>query len=526
MRIKNLLHFTENHRYCVYREFGLSSLDERMLNLVYQPLTGAFAVSLYRLLCEQVDARRVGYSAAEQQRGLFLTLGLEPGERGRKQLMEQASLLEAVGLLQTSRVYFPEQDDYIYEYELQPPLSPGEFFRTQHLTLLLRDKIGKFAVLSLREQFFAPQPEGWEHPSLQRENISQPFYDIFELNTHVIDYELEQALTEVAAQPRNRQHKVSEEDLINYADIIRYFPRGSRNRAQVEQLRFQPEQMNVLSYIAYKYKLDIQDICRMLDEDGVFTSTGELAEEEIQRRANLQFRQGKKRTEERQIHEAKVVSLRKQQEAEQSAQAAETAETPEQTQDLQVEYAVEMEYYLEVPRQFTGKCDIHQYNMMLRNHPYTRVLEMFYPGSVPNSIHDIFEHIDINYKLPEQVMNVLIHYLLAIKMSQPGERLSSKFVDWIVTNMLNQQVDTYEKAVRYVREQQKLDVQLTDQARGRAAAAGGKRTPGRTYNRNTRPKPEIPIVENTKGKPSGISEEELAEVMRLAEQMQSGKNGN
>ncbi len=524
MRIKNLLHFTENHRYCVYREFGLGHLDERMLSLVYQPLTGAFAISLYRLLCEQVDARRVGYSAVEQQRGLFLTLGLEPGERGRKQLMEQASLLEAVGLLQTSRVYFPEQDDYIYEYELQPPLSPGEFFRTQHLTLLLRDKVGKFAVLSLREQFFAPQPEEWEHPSVQRENISQPFYDIFELNTHVIDYELEQALTEVSAQPRARQPKVSEEDLINYADIIRYFPRGSRNRPFVEKLRFQPEQMNILSYIAYKYKLDIQDICRMLDEDGVFTANGELAEEEIQRRANLQFRQGKKRTEERQIYEAKVVSLRKQQEAEHRAAEAPETQT-EEGSDTPVEHAVEMEFFLDVPRQFTGKCDTSQYNMMLRNQPYTRVLEMFYPGSVPNSIHDIFEHIDINYKLPEEVMNVLIHYLLAVKMSQPGERLSSKFVDWIVTNMLNQQVTTYEKAVRYVREQQKLDQQLSDPAQGRAAAGAGGKRGARTYNRNARPKPEIPIVENTKGKASGISEDELAEVMRLAEQLQSGKQG-
>ncbi|WP_458121361.1 helicase DnaB [Paenibacillus sp. Z6-24] len=518
MRIKNLLHFTENHRYCVYREFGLGSLDERMLNLVYQPLTGAFAISLYRLLCDHLNAQQVGYSPVEQQRGLFLTLGLEPGERGRKQLMEQASLLEAVGLLQTSRVYFPNEDDYIYEYELQQPLSPGEFFRTQHLTLLLRDKIGKFAVLSLREQFFAKQPEGWDSQSVQKENISQPFYDIFELNTHVIDYELEQALTEVSTQTRSNQPKLSEDDLINYADIIRYFPRGSRNRQFVEKLRFQPEQMNVLSYIAYKYKLDIQDICRILDEDGIFTADGELAEEEIQRRANLQYRQGKKRTEERQIHEAKVISLRQQHQQ----------EAGEEPQDLPVEHAVEMEYYLEVPRQFTGKCDIHQYNMMLRNQPYTRMLEMFYPGSVPNSINDIFEHIDINYKLPEEVMNVLIHYLLAVKMSQPGERLSGKFVDWIVTNMLNQQVNTYEKAVRYVQEQNKLDLRISDQAKlkGKEGAAGTSKRTGRSYGRTpARAKPEIPIVEGSQGKTSSISDEELAEVLRMAEQMQSGKNG-
>ena len=31
------------------------------------------------------------------------------------------------------------------------PLGPNEFFRNQHLTLLLRDKVGKFMLLSLRE---------------------------------------------------------------------------------------------------------------------------------------------------------------------------------------------------------------------------------------------------------------------------------------------------------------------------------------------------------------------------------------
>ena len=57
--------------------------------------------------------------------------------------------------------YVAETDDYMYEYELMPPLSPADFFATQHLTLLLRDKIGKFAVLSLREQFWNREPEEW-----------------------------------------------------------------------------------------------------------------------------------------------------------------------------------------------------------------------------------------------------------------------------------------------------------------------------------------------------------------------------
>jgi replication initiation and membrane attachment protein len=124
------------------------------------------------------------------------------------------------------------------------------------------------------------------------------------------------------------------------------------------------------------------------------------------------------------------------------------------------------------------------------------------------------------------VVNVLIHYLLAIKMSQPGERLSSKFVDWVVTNMLNQQVDTYEKAVRYVREQNKLDLKISDQAKIQSkggTANGSKRTNNaRTYNRAANAKPEIPIVKSAREGKNIVSDEEIAEAMRLAEQMQTG----
>lgn len=82
MHMKSLLHFTENHRFCVYRDFCLSSLDSRMLSSVYQPMVGAFAISLYHLLFQQIPIEKLGYSPLEQQRRLFLTLGLEPSEKG------------------------------------------------------------------------------------------------------------------------------------------------------------------------------------------------------------------------------------------------------------------------------------------------------------------------------------------------------------------------------------------------------------------------------------------------------------
>ncbi|EHS56304.1 DnaD domain protein [Paenibacillus sp. Aloe-11] len=501
MRMKNLLHYTENHRYCVYREFGLSALDELMLGSVYQPMVGAFAVSLYRLLFQHVPVGQIGYSPLEQQRRLFLTLGLEPSEKGRKYLIEQTSKLEAVGLLQTSRLYAPETDDYMYEYELQPPLSPAEFFRTQHLTLLLRDKIGKFAVLSLRESLWSRESSEWSQSSYNKENISVPFYELFELNTHVIDYELEQALSEVSTGRQTGALTSESEEALNYADIILRFPRESVNRKHVERLRFEHEQLGMVNYVVRKFDLSVQDISRLLDEDGIFTEAGDLLLDELQLRASQQSRQDRKRQEEQQVQAAKVVALRQR-------EASPSEEPP-------VEQAVEMEFYVEVPPQFTAKCDIHQYNMMLRNEPYRRLLQTFFPGTVPGNLLDIFEKIDISYKLPGEVINVLIHYLMSLLVSGSDQRINRNFVEAVASNMLLKQVNTYEKAVQYIRDQAKVKGKQT------AASSSGGRS--RSYAKNNgSAKPSIPIVQDQPSEES-VSEEELDELLRLAERLQSGK---
>lgn len=507
MRMHNLLHFTENHRYCVYRNFCLSPVDDTMLNLVYQPMVGAFAISFYRLLLEQVPLQQVGYSKVEQQRSLFLTLGLEPSEKGRKFLIEQASKLEAVGLMQSSRMYVPDTDDYIYEYELQCPLSPADFFETQHLTLLLRDKIGKFAVLALRERLFSKEPEEWAGLSYNKENISVPFYEIFELNTHSIDYELEQAIAETSVARAPGHIAAAEEPLFNYSDIILRFPRESANRHDVEGLRYDAEAMGVINYVARKYELSVQDICRLLDEDDVFDSGGKLLVDHLQHKANLQFRQGKRRKEAREVTMGKVVNLHA------------SDSVPETNHEE--EFPVQMEYYVDVPVQFQSKCDIHQYNMMLRNEPYTRLLKTFFPGAVPDNLLDMFEKVDHNYRLPGEVINVLIHYLMSLLTSGGNQRINRNFVDAIAANMLLKQIHTYEQAVQYIREQSSVKEKKSG---GQGTASAG-RSRSSYSNRGAKGKPEIPIVEKTV-QDQGVSEEEFAELLKMAEQMQaSKKNG-
>lgn len=500
MRIGSKLAFTEHHRFCVYRGFALSPLDQRMLALIYQPMTGGAASSLYQLLYHQVDEGYSGYSPMDAQRRLFLGLGLDPSESGRRELMRCASVLEALGLLTTCRLFLPGQEEVVYEYELHAPLSPAEFFRSQHLSMLLRDKVGKYGVVALQETLLRREPDELAQHELQRENISMPFYELFRLSA-AVDAELEQALEE-SAPLRQPPTPVAQPGAgIEYGDILYRFPRGSLNRPFVERMRGDKDALAQLNYIAYKYELGPADLCRLLDEEDAFDRRGGIQTDALQLKAAQLHRQDRKREEER-----RAAGSRLQEEAD--------AELPEQ--------GVQAEHYLPVPSQLTGRCDIQQYNMLMRNEPHTRFLKRFFPGAVPDWIERQFERIDLHYRLPAPVINVLVHYVFGMKGSA---RVTKTFIEAVASNMLVQQVDEFEKAVLYVRSQTELErskeaAEASGAAKPAGRAAAGARSAGGYRRGAGQPrKPVLPVVGDDAAPEPEISDEELEEMRKLARKL-------
>ncbi|MBB3108408.1 replication initiation and membrane attachment protein [Paenibacillus phyllosphaerae] len=498
--------FTEHHRYYTFRDFAMSALDRKMLALIYQPMIGAFAIGLYELLYQQTAEDRIGYSPLSPQRKLFLGLGMDMNERGRQELIDQCSRLEAVGLLQCARLGLTDNDDFVYEYEMAKPLMPDEFFSNPHLTMLLRDKVGKYAVISLREAFYAKEADELAGAQdLQRESLTMPFYELFRLNAYAVDQELDQALAEVAPVRAVTPKPQMETAGIQYAEIITRFPRNSVNRKYVERLRGDEEQLAQLNYAAYKYNLSVVDLCRLLDEDDIFNSRGELMYDELQLRANQMYRQGRKRTEERERVIGRVA-------------AADTAAAVDQgSEETPDEVGVLEEFYMDVPMALQGRCDIHQYNMLMRNEPHTRFIARFFPGAVPEWLIRVFEVIDLNYKLSGPVINVLIHYVLGVNDAQ---RVTKTYIDAVASNMLMKRVDTYEKAIGYVKEQMKLEQERGSRRESGYAGAGdsrkrtGGRATGQSAARGSRRKMDV-VQEMPKG--PEMSPEELAELYRLAQ---------
>jgi replication initiation and membrane attachment protein len=494
MRVSNIMEFTENHRYYISRDFALSGLDRKVFVSLYQPMVGAISAAFYHLLYHQFAEDRAGSTSPEPQRKLFLGLGLELNAAGRQSAIDAASRLEAVGLLQVFRNHNPLTEESLYEYILLRPLNPAEFFSNFHLTLLLRDKVGKSVLIELKDGFKMEQPAELAR-FVNREEATMPFYEIFRVGAGAVDPELEAGWTE-SASAKERTPSFQQHEKIRHSEMMLRFPRGSANRGFVERLNRSPELMAQLNYLAYKYNLEVPEICRLLDEDGIFRGDGTLLWDELQTRANLFYRQDLKRDEERERFLAR---------GEDRPAGAETAADITPSSIL-----------LDIPERFQADVTVARYNEMLRREPYTRMLERYFPGAVPVSYISMFERINLSYKLPEPVINVLIHYVFNLGQTQ---RLTKSFIDSIASNMLVKGIDTWDKAVMYIREQEKLNVTLERKRRGEEPAReGGGNAYGSQQGRNARRKPAMSVVKD-KGPVKEMSPEELEKMRELARKM-------
>lgn len=503
MRISDLNHFTEHHRFCVQRDSSPGSIQMKMLTHMYQPMIGSLAINLYQLLHAQFRPDQAGYSGFEQQRKLFMLLGIELNEQGRSLLLAQTSKLEAVGLLLSYRKYLPQADEYVFEYQLQAPLHPAEFFQNPHLTLLLRDKVGKYMVLLLRDELLSEQPPELHDLAIHGEALSIPFYELFQLNTQVIDLELEQAGITArgpAVAPSGERlggNDPSEE--LQYSQLIARFPRHSANRIYVEQIRNRPQLLATIRFVAKKYRLSVLETCRLLDEDGVFDEQGDIQLEKMQHVALSMFRQNQHRDEQR---KRAYHQLEKEQQAAESSSGDGGGAS-----EVMPEKPVELAFLLDVPVFFQAQANQLQYNMILKNDSYTDLLQrLFVNRPIPDSLLHIFSKLNLHYGLPDEVMNVLIHYLHVLNRSW-----SKSYIEAIATEFVARNIHTFEEAVSYVREQ--LAARQQPRPNQRTTA---RQVSGTSSAEQKQQKPKLVVQAEAPLGQAQLSADELAEWQRLA----------
>lgn len=120
--------------YTVVNKTILSNHDRKLIRMLYQPIIGHSAVSLYFTLLDDLDKLEI-LSDDLTHHHLMATMQLK-----LEDIVKSREKLEAVGLLKT---YFKKDNINHYVYLIFSPVSANEFFNHPILNVVLYNNLGK-----------------------------------------------------------------------------------------------------------------------------------------------------------------------------------------------------------------------------------------------------------------------------------------------------------------------------------------------------------------------------------------------
>jgi replication initiation and membrane attachment protein len=154
-------------RYTVNANGLLYEYDRKVLTFLYQPLIGPVCLSLYMTLWSELEENRL-WSESSSHHILMNLLGVNLSD-----IYEARLKLEGIGLLKT----FVNEEEEIrsFIYELQPPLTPEQFFLDGMLNIYLYRKIGKNHFFRLK-RFFSDRKNSADK---EYQEVTRAFQDVF-----------------------------------------------------------------------------------------------------------------------------------------------------------------------------------------------------------------------------------------------------------------------------------------------------------------------------------------------------------
>lgn len=155
--------------YMINANYPLDSIHMRAIQLLYQPLIGSTACSLYLTLYAELDQLSLTkatslFSRLTKISGLSLT-----------QINEASKKLEAIGLLE--RYKKDVDNNRIYHFVIKTPLSPSKIFNHVILGPLLLQRLGKEDLYRTKLCFKSSTFDFSDY-----ENITAKFTDVFDIN--------------------------------------------------------------------------------------------------------------------------------------------------------------------------------------------------------------------------------------------------------------------------------------------------------------------------------------------------------
>lgn len=141
------MHLIPGDFYSVQITGSINEMDKKIVTLLYQPLIGAVAHSLYFSLVSELE-NDCFTSSKVSHRTLMTMMNL-----ALDRIYEERKKLEGVGLLKVYKKEEAETEYSSYVYELKRPYSPKQFFKDDVLSVYLYNRVGKSRYIQLRDRF-------------------------------------------------------------------------------------------------------------------------------------------------------------------------------------------------------------------------------------------------------------------------------------------------------------------------------------------------------------------------------------
>ncbi|KZE64539.1 hypothetical protein AWM68_10360 [Fictibacillus phosphorivorans] len=261
--------------YSVQCKGVLHEVDHKVLTMLYQPLIGAFAHSLYMTLWIEANMNR---QTQKHQHLMNVT------QFSLKDILSGRKKLEAIGLLKTYKKDGESAREYIYE--LQQPLSPNAFFTDGFLSIYLFNRLGKAKFTEVRESFYIPQLDVSEF-----KDVTASFSDVFtslhpsEMSSKSYAEISENVLPEDAALHEKGIHGkvVLGESTFDFEAMVNQI-----SAFIVPKEVLTPKLKEAIYKLAYIYQLQPMDMSKQIQN--VYYSTGEISAENLRREIQKWYR--------------------------------------------------------------------------------------------------------------------------------------------------------------------------------------------------------------------------------------------
>lgn len=225
--------------YVVYNKTILGDMDRKILILLYQPIIGSIAISLYFTLWSYLDSTET-ISKEWSHHHLMTSMRMK-----LKDIVQAREKLEAIGLMKT---YQKKDNINHYIYELFSPFTPSEFMNNPILSTTLYRNIGDVEYKKTLEYFKLPNMNFRDY-----EEITVPFKEVFESTS--LSY-VEQLEFETKTK-KNTSLEI--ESHIDLESVLAMIPEDLFSKKTLTK-----ETRSLLHKLAFLYQFNEEQMCELI----------------------------------------------------------------------------------------------------------------------------------------------------------------------------------------------------------------------------------------------------------------------